>query len=209
MTEKTQLSNFIGGEFVAPAEGRYTDVVNPSTGAVYASAPLSTGPDIDAAFTAAQRAFKDWRKTTPGDRMNYLLKMADAIEANGERLVAAEAENTGKPLALTLSEEIPPMVDQIRFFAGASRMLEGKASAEYLAGYTSSIRREPVGVVGSVAPWNYPMMMAVWKFAPALAAGNTMVLKPSDTTPASAVLMAELFADILPSSAGTAPPAPR
>ncbi|HWN34307.1 MAG TPA: gamma-aminobutyraldehyde dehydrogenase [Pseudonocardia sp.] len=198
MTEKTQLSNFIGGEFVAPSEGTYTDVVNPSTGAVYASAPLSTGPDIDAAFTAAQRAFKDWRKTTPGDRMNYLLKMADAIEANGERLVAAEAENTGKPLALTLSEEIPPMVDQIRFFAGASRMLEGKASAEYLAGYTSSIRREPVGVVGSVAPWNYPMMMAVWKFAPALAAGNTMVLKPSDTTPASAVLMAELFADILP-----------
>jgi betaine-aldehyde dehydrogenase len=130
--------------------------------------------------------------------MNYLLKMADAIEANGERLVAAEAENTGKPVALTLAEEIPPMVDQIRFFAGASRLLEGKASAEYMAGYTSSIRREPVGVVGSVAPWNYPMMMAVWKFAPALAAGNTMVLKPSDTTPASAVLMAELFADILP-----------
>jgi betaine-aldehyde dehydrogenase len=198
MTEKTQLSNFIGGEFVAPVEGRYTDVVNPSTGAVYASAPLSTGPDIDAAFTAARRAFKDWRRTTPGDRMNYLLKMADAIEANGERLVAAEAENTGKPVALTLAEEIPPMVDQIRFFAGASRMLEGKASAEYMAGFTSSIRREPVGVVGSVAPWNYPMMMAVWKFAPALAAGNTMVLKPSDTTPASAVLMAELFADILP-----------
>ena len=198
MTEKTQLSNFIGGEFVAPSEGTYTDVVNPSTGAVYASAPLSTGPDIDAAFTAAQRAFKDWRKTTPGDRMNYLLKMADAIEANGERLVAAEAENTGKPVALTLAEEIPPMVDQIRFFAGASRMLEGKASAEYMAGFTSSIRREPGGVVGSVAPWNYPMMMAVWKFAPALAAGNTIVLKPSDTTPASAVLMAELFADILP-----------
>ena len=198
MTEKSQLSNFIGGEFVAPSEGHYTDVVNPSTGAVYASAPLSTAPDIDAAFTAAQRAFKDWRKTTPGDRMNYLLKMADAIEANGERLVAAEAENTGKPVALTLAEEIPPMVDQIRFFAGASRMLEGKASAEYMAGFTSSIRREPVGVVGSVAPWNYPMMMAVWKFAPALAAGNTMVLKPSDTTPASAVLMAELFADILP-----------
>jgi len=198
MTEKSQLSNFIDGEFVPPVEGNYTDVVNPSTGAVYASAPLSTGPDIDAAFTAAQRAFKDWRKTTPGDRMNYLLKMADAIEANAERLVQVEAENTGKPVALTLAEEIPPMVDQIRFFAGAARMLEGKASAEYMAGFTSTIRREPVGVVGSVAPWNYPMMMATWKFAPALAAGNTIVLKPSDTTPASAVLMAELFADVLP-----------
>jgi betaine-aldehyde dehydrogenase len=198
MTEKTQLSNFIGGEFVAPSEGRYTDVVNPSTGAVYASAPLSTEPDIDAAFGAASRAFTDWRKTTPGERMGYLLRMADAIESNAERLVAAEAENTGKPVALTLAEEIPPMVDQIRFFAGAARMLEGKASAEYMRGYSSTIRREPVGVVGSVAPWNYPMMMAVWKFAPALAAGNTMVLKPSDTTPASTVLMAELFADILP-----------
>jgi betaine-aldehyde dehydrogenase len=198
MTEKSQLSNFIDGEFVPPAEGNYTDVVNPSTGAVYASAPLSTGPDIDAAFNSAQRAFRDWRKTTPGDRMNYLLKIAEAIEANAERLVQVEAENTGKPVALTLAEEIPPMVDQIRFFAGAARMLEGKASAEYLAGFTSTIRREPVGVVGSVAPWNYPMMMATWKFAPALAAGNTIVLKPSDTTPASAVLMAELFADVLP-----------
>jgi betaine-aldehyde dehydrogenase len=198
MSEKTQLSNFIGGEFVPPAEGRYTDVVNPSTGAVYASAPLSTAPDIDAAFGAAKKAFPEWRATTPGERMVYLLKMADAIEANAERLVAAEAENTGKPVGLTLAEEIPPMVDQIRFFAGAARILEGKAGAEYMRGFSSAIRREPVGVVGSVAPWNYPMMMAVWKYGPALAAGNTMVLKPSDTTPASTVLMAELFADILP-----------
>ncbi|HEY1971386.1 MAG TPA: aminobutyraldehyde dehydrogenase [Pseudonocardia sp.] len=198
MSEKTQLSNFIGGEFVAPVEGGYTDVVNPSTGEVYASAPLSTGPDIDAAFASASAAFTEWRRTTPGERMGYLLKMADAIEANAQRLVAVEARNTGKPVGLTSSEEVPPMADQIRFFAGAARMLEGKATAEYMRGYSSTIRREPVGVVGSVAPWNYPMMMAVWKFAPALAAGNTMVLKPSDTTPASAVYMAELFADILP-----------
>jgi betaine-aldehyde dehydrogenase len=198
MSDKTQLSNFIGGEFVPPAEGRYTDVVNPATGAVYASAPLSTGPDLDAAFGAARTAFGEWRRTTPGERMGYLLKMADAIEANAEKLVRVEAENTGKPIGLTTSEEVPVMADQIRFFAGAARMLEGKASAEYMRDFTSVIRREPVGVVGSVAPWNYPMMMAVWKYAPALAAGNTMVLKPSDTTPASTVFMAELFADILP-----------
>jgi betaine-aldehyde dehydrogenase len=196
--EKTQLSNFIDGAFVPPAEGEYTDVVNPATGAVYTAAPLSTAPDVDAACAAAERAFVEWRGTTPGERMVYLLQMADAVEAAGERLVAVEAENTGKPVALTTSEEIPPMVDQIRFFAGAARLLEGKATAEYMRGFISSIRREPVGVVGSVAPWNYPMMMAVWKFAPALAAGNTIVLKPSDTTPASAVAMAELFADILP-----------
>ena len=195
---KTQLSNFIDGEFVPPAEGGYTDVVNPATGAVYTSAPLSTGPDVDAACAAAEKAFGEWKRTTPGERMNYLLQMADAIEASGDRLVAVEAENTGKPVALTASEEIPPMVDQIRFFAGAARHLEGRATAEYMRGFISSVRREPVGVVGSVAPWNYPMMMAVWKLAPALAAGNTIVLKPSDTTPASAVAMAELFADILP-----------
>src|SRR4029077_2326475 len=138
------------------------------------------------------------RDTTPGERMTCLLRMADAIEENAERLVEIEAENTGKPKGLTLSEEIPPMCDQIRFFAGAARNLEGRATGEYMRGFTSSIRREPIGVIGSVAPWHYPMMMAVWKFAPALAAGNTIVLKPSDTTPASAVYMAELFADILP-----------
>ncbi len=198
MAEKTVLSNFVNGEFVAPADGGYTDVIDPKTGEVYASAPLSTAPDIDAAFTAAKNAFAEWKKTTPGERMGFLLKMADAIEGNAEELVAVEARNTGKPVALTLSEEVPPMADQIRFFAGAARLLEGKATAEYMRGYSSSIRREPVGVIGSVAPWNYPMMMAVWKFAPALAAGNTIVLKPSDTTPASAVHMARLFADVLP-----------
>ncbi|MGH8921644.1 MAG: aldehyde dehydrogenase family protein, partial [Actinomycetes bacterium] len=156
----TQLSNFVNGEFVPPADGRYTDVINPSTGAAYASAPLSTASDVDAACKAAAAAFVEWKKTTPGERMDHLLKMAAAIEADAAALVAVEHENTGKPVALTMSEEIPPMVDQIRFFAGAARLLEGKATAEYMRGFSSSIRREPVGVIGSVAPWNYPMMMA-------------------------------------------------
>jgi betaine-aldehyde dehydrogenase len=199
MSEKTELRNFVNGAFVPARSGQTTDVVNPSTGEVYATASLSAPEDVDVALQAANRAFEEvWRDTTPSERMGYLLRMADAVEQNAEKLVDVEAENTGKPKALTMSEELPPMVDQIRFFAGAARVLEGRASGEYMKGFTSSIRREPVGVIGSVAPWNYPMMMAVWKFAPALAAGNTIVLKPSDTTPASTVSMAELFADILP-----------
>jgi betaine-aldehyde dehydrogenase len=198
MSDKKQLQNFVDGQFVGGAGGEYLDVINPSTGEVYATAPLSGPEDIDAAMQAAKRAFGEWGRTTPSERMNALLKMADAVESHADELVAVEHENTGKPVGLTTSEEIPPMVDQIRFFAGAARMLEGKATGEYLRGYSSSIRREPLGVVGSVAPWNYPMMMAVWKFAPALAAGNTIVLKPSDTTPASTVYLAELFADLLP-----------
>ena len=198
MSDKARLQNYIDGEFVPPAEGGYTDVVDPATGSVYASAPLSTQADVDAALAAAAEAFPAWRRTTPGERQEMLLAMADAVEQGAGRLIEAEARNTGKPKGLTASEEIPPMVDQIRFFAGAARLLEGKSAGRYMAGHESWIRREPVGVVASVAPWNYPMMMAVWKFAPALAAGNTMVLKPSDTTPASTVLLAELFADILP-----------
>ncbi len=198
MPDKTLLRNFVNGEFVDPAEGGYSDVVDPATGEVYASAPRSTAPDVDAAFSAAAGAFAEWKRTTPAERQAALLAIADAVEQAAERLVATEARNTGKPVGLTTSEEVPPMVDQIRFFAGAARMLEGRSSGQYLRGYESSVRREPVGVVGSVTPWNYPMMMAVWKFAPALAAGNTIVLKPSDTTPASTVLMAELFADLLP-----------
>jgi betaine-aldehyde dehydrogenase len=198
-TTVRELHNFVNGEF-KPSQAQETlDIVNPSTGEVYATSPKSGAADVDDAMRAARAAFDTgWRDTTPSDRMGYLLKMADAIEANAERLVEIEAENTGKPKGLTMSEEIPPMCDQIRFFAGAARSLEGRATAEYMQGFTSSIRREPIGVIGSVAPWNYPMMMAVWKFAPALAAGNTIVLKPSDTTPASTVYMAELFADILP-----------
>src|SRR6476660_1012317 len=198
MADKQTLANFVDGTFVPPAEGGYTDVVNPATGEVYAAAPLSTLADVDAAFVAAKRAFGEWGRTTPGERQAALMAMADAIEQNGERLVAAEAENTGKPIGLTTSEEIPPMVDQIRFFAGAARTLEGKAAGEYLAGHTSWVRREPIGVVGQVTPWNYPMMMAVWKLAPAIAAGNTVVLKPSDTTPVTTVRLAELAAEVLP-----------
>jgi betaine-aldehyde dehydrogenase len=199
MTEKREFRNVVGGELAAARDGRTLDVVNPSTGEVYATSPLSGPADVDAACLAAQRAFDDgWRDTTPGERMGYLLKIADAIEANADRLVELEHENTGKPRGLTMSEEIPPMADQIRFFAGAARVLEGRSSGEYMAGHTSWVRREPVGVIGSVTPWNYPMMMAVWKFAPALAAGNTMVLKPSDTTPATTAFLGELFTQILP-----------
>ncbi|MGW0857835.1 aldehyde dehydrogenase family protein, partial [Streptomyces sp. NPDC002690] len=197
-TEVRRLRNYIDGEFRDAADGRTIDVVNPATEEVYATSPLSGQADVDAAMVAAAAAFPAWRDTTPAERQKALLKIADAFEEHAEELIAAESENTGKPLALTRSEEIPPMVDQIRFFAGAARMLEGRSAGEYMEGLTSIVRREPVGVCAQVAPWNYPMMMAVWKFAPALAAGNTVVLKPSDTTPASTVLIAGLIGEILP-----------
>ncbi|WP_255955747.1 gamma-aminobutyraldehyde dehydrogenase [Streptomyces odontomachi] len=192
------LRNYIAGEFRDAADGRTTDVVNPATGDPYATAPLSGRADVDAGMAAAEAAFPGWRDLVPGERQKALLKIADAFEERAEELIAAEVENTGKPIGLTRSEEIPPMVDQIRFFAGAARMLEGRSAGEYMEGLTSFVRREPVGVCAQVAPWNYPMMMAVWKFAPALAAGNTVVLKPSDTTPASTVLMAEIIGAIVP-----------
>jgi betaine-aldehyde dehydrogenase len=196
---KKTFANFIDGEFVEPVEGSYTDIIDPSTGEVYGTAPLSGENDVDRAFRAARRAFTEvWRKTTPKDRMEAMLKMADSIEEHAEDLIKIEAKDTGKPLGLTRTDEIPVMADQVRFFAGAARNLEGRSSAEYMTDHHSIIRREPLGVVGSVTPWNYPMMMAVWKFAPALAAGNTIVLKPSDTTPASTVYLAKLFADLLP-----------
>lgn len=197
-TELRRLRNYIGGEFKDAADGRTTEVVNPATGEAYATAPLSGQADVDAAMEAAAAAFPAWRDATPSDRQKALLKIADAFEARADELVATESENTGKPLGLTASEELPPMVDQIRFFAGAARLLEGRSAGEYMEGMTSIVRREPVGVCAQVAPWNYPMMMAVWKFAPALAAGNTVVLKPSDTTPASTILMAEIIGSILP-----------
>ncbi len=189
------LTNFINGERVAAADGQTTDLINPSTGEVFASAPLSGDEDVNRAYAAAEAAFVEWGETTPGERQKALLAIADALEAHGDELVALESENTGKAIAVTTSEELPPMIDHIRFFAGAARVLEGRASGEYMKGFTSMIRREPIGVVGQVTPWNYPMMMAVWKFAPALAAGNTVVLKPSDTTPASTVRMAEIIAE--------------
>ncbi len=197
MTDKV-FRNFINGNSVASASGQTTDVVNPQTGEVYAQAALSGPEDFDRAYDAASRAFDGWRDSTPSQRQLALLKFADAIESHGEELASLESENTGKPLALTLSEEVGPMVDQLRFFAGAARLLEGKSAGEYLAGHTSFVRREPIGVVGQVAPWNYPMMMAVWKFGPALAAGNTVVLKPSDTTPATTARLAEIAAEHLP-----------
>src|ERR687895_1836470 len=192
------IQNYIGGARVDAADGRTSDLVDPSTGDVFATAPLSGQADIDAAFESAGRAFEGWRDATPSERQLALLKIADAIEERAEELVAVESQNTGKPRELTMSEEVPPMVDQIRFFAGAARVLEGKSAGEYMAGHTSFIRREPVGVCAAVTPWNYPAMMAVWKWAPAIAAGNAMVLKPSDTTPASTVWLAELMAEFLP-----------
>ena len=193
-----KLSNFINGKSVESTSGETTTLVNPATGQPFATAPKSNAADIDAAFKAASDAFVDWRDSTPSQRQRALLKIADAIEARADEVIAIEVENTGKPVSLTTSEEVPPMVDQIRFFAGAARNLEGKSAGEYMPGMTSMIRREPVGVIGQVTPWNYPMMMAVWKWAPAIAAGNTVVLKPSDTTPASTVWMANLMAEFLP-----------
>ena len=198
MTSVPHINNVINGETVAPAQGRTSDLVDPSTGEVFAKAAVSTAEDVDAAYRAASEAFETWRESTPSQRQKALLDLAAAFEARKDDIVDIESQNTGKPVAVTMSEEIPPMIDQIRFFAGAARVLEGRASAEYAAGMTSIIRREPIGVIGAVTPWNYPMMMAVWKYAPAIAAGNTIVLKPSDTTPASSVLMAQIAADILP-----------
>jgi betaine-aldehyde dehydrogenase len=193
-----EITNFIHGKRVAAASGETTELVDPSTGEVWATAPLSREDDVDAAFQDSARAFESWRDTTPSERQRALLRIADAFEERAEELVDIESRNTGKPKQLTMEEEIPPMCDQIRFFAGAARILEGTAAGEYMTGFTSMVRREPVGVCAAVTPWNYPAMMAVWKWAPALAAGNTMVLKPSDTTPASTVWMAEVMAEFLP-----------
>jgi betaine-aldehyde dehydrogenase len=192
------VQNLIGGKAVDAVDGRTTDLVDPTTGQAYATAPLSGPADVAAATRAAADAFATWRWTTPAERQLALLRFADAVEARAEELVAAESRNTGKPLGLTTSEEIPPMVDQIRFFAGAARVLEGRSAGEYMTDHTSFIRREAIGVCAQVTPWNYPMMMAIWKLAPALAAGNTVVLKPSDTTPVTTVMLAEIAAELFP-----------
>jgi betaine-aldehyde dehydrogenase len=197
-TQRRKLKNFVGGEYVDASDGRSSDLINPATGEVFASAPVSSQTDVNRAFEVASRAFVSWRDTTPSERQLALFRIADAIEERADELVRAESENTGKPFGLTMEEEIPAGVDQIRFFAGAARCLEGKSAGEYLEGYTSFIRREPVGVCAQVTPWNYPMMMAIWKIAPAIAAGNTVVIKPSDTTPISTVMLAEIAAEFLP-----------
>jgi betaine-aldehyde dehydrogenase len=196
--EPQVLRNFVDGAYVDTEAGVTSGIVDPSTGEVFATAPVSEAADVDRAMHAAACAFEEWRDATPSVRQRALLRIADAIEARADEIVAAESQNTGKPLALTASEELPPMVDQIRFFAGAARVLEGRAAGEYMAGFTSFIRREPIGVCAQVTPWNYPMMMAVWKWAPAIAAGNAVVLKPSDTTPVTTLLMAEIAAEFLP-----------
>jgi betaine-aldehyde dehydrogenase len=193
-----ELRNFIHGVEVKSTGGKTAPLVDPSTGEVFAEAPVSSPEDVERALLSSKEAFATWKRSTPSERSLALIRIADAIEARAEELVRTECENTGKPFALTMSEEIPPMLDQIRFFAGAARLLEGRAATEYMAGHTSYIRREPVGVCAAVTPWNYPMMMAVWKWAPAIAAGNTMVIKPSDTTPASTLMLAEILAEHLP-----------
>lgn len=198
MTQSRTVTNFIDGQKVNALSGETYDLVSPVTGRVFATAPRSGPEDVDKAMGAAARAFESWKETTPAQRQNILNKLADAFETHIDELVALESENTGKPIAVTQSEEVPLFFDHLRFFAGAARCLEGRAAAEYMPDHTSFIRREPIGVCAQVTPWNYPMLMALWKFAPALAAGNTVVLKPSDTTPVSMARMAEIAAEHLP-----------
>src|SRR6476661_1962422 len=199
MATATQaLKNFIDGESVEAAEGGTDAVLNPATGEEIAQAPSSTKADVDRAVKAARTAFETWGNTTPGERALALIRIADALEANAEEIAQLESANAGKPISAFRDDEIPFMVDNLRFFAGAGRNLEGKSAGEYVEGYTSWIRREPIGVVGQIAPWNYPLMMAVWKIAPALAAGNTIVLKPAPTTPVSTIRLAEIAAEFLP-----------
>ena len=193
-----QLQNYINGESVAPVDGNSEPILDPATGEAFAEAPLSTSADIDLAVASAKSAFKTYGKTTPGQRAEYLLALADAIESNADRLTDLESADAGKPRAAFRADEIPGCVDQLRFFAGAARCLEGRAGGEYMEGYTSFIRREPVGVIGQITPWNYPLMMAIWKIGPALAGGNTIVLKPAETTPASTVELAKIAGEILP-----------
>src|SRR3989442_1845318 len=190
---------FIGGKW-GPGTGReYQEIVNPATGKVIAEVPKGTNEDVNLAVRAARDAYDDvWFDSTPRERSEALLKLADVITLHGDELAQIESENVGKPLALTISEEIPPSADCSRFFAGPARLLEGRASGEYMKGFTSILRREPLGVVGSIAPWNYPLMMAAWKLGPALAAGNTVVIKPSEWTPLSLLRLAELAEDIFP-----------
>jgi betaine-aldehyde dehydrogenase len=190
--------NFVGGEFLDSAEGETEPVLNPATGEVIAHVPLSCTADVDRAVAAAKRAFPDWSTTTPAERSLALLRLADQIEEHAEELAELEVANAGKPIAAFREDEIPFIVDNLRFFAGAARCLEGRAAGEYASGYTSFIRREPIGVVSQITPWNYPLMMAAWKIGPALAAGNTIVLKPAETTPLTTLKLAEYAAEVLP-----------
>ncbi|SFW92432.1 gamma-aminobutyraldehyde dehydrogenase [Amycolatopsis australiensis] len=193
-----ELKHYVGGAYVESKSGRTAEIIDPVTGRPYCTAPIAGPEDVDNALQVAATAFESWRATTPAQRQLALLKLADALEARAEEIVRVESANTGKPVALTMAEEIPMVLDQVRFFAGAARVLEGRSAGEYLEGHTSFVRREPVGVCAQVTPWNYPLLMAIWKIAPALAAGNTVVLKPSDTTPASTLLLAEIAGEFFP-----------
>jgi aminobutyraldehyde dehydrogenase len=193
----SQHKNFVGGKWVDAVDGGTMEVLNPATGETIAEVPRGTQADVDRAVEAAKNALPEWLETTPGERAEALLKLADALEDNADELAQLESQNVGKPLG-SAKDEMPVAADNIRFFAGAARVLEGKSAGEYMRGYTSMIRREPLGIVGGIAPWNYPLMMAVWKLAPALAAGNVQVLKPSEQTPLTTLRFAELAAEILP-----------
>jgi aminobutyraldehyde dehydrogenase len=193
----SQHKNFVGGKWVDAVDGGTMEVLNPATGEAIAEVPQGTQADVDRAVEAAKEALPEWLETTPGERAQALLKLADALEANADELAEIESQNVGKPLSYA-KDEMPVSADNIRFFAGAARVLEGKSAGEYMRGYTSMLRREPLGIVGGIVPWNYPLMMAVWKLAPALAAGNVQVLKPSEQTPLTMLRFAELAADILP-----------
>jgi 1-pyrroline dehydrogenase len=193
----SQHKNFVGGEWVDAVEGGTAEIVNPATGEVIAEVPNGTQADVDRAVEAAKSALPEWLEATPGERAGMLLKLADALEEHADELCQVESANVGKPMGIVV-DEIPVSADNLRFFAGAARNLEGKAAGEYMRGYTSMIRREPVGIVGQVAPWNYPLMMGIWKIGPALAAGNVVVLKPSEQTPLSTLMLAGYIAEIFP-----------
>src|SRR5947207_10027208 len=193
----SQQKNFVGGEWVDAVEGGTMEVLNPANGETIAVVPSGTQADVDRAVEAAKKALPEWLETTPGERAEALLKLADAIEDNAEELAELESVNVGKPLSYA-RDEMPVSADNLRFFAGAARVLEGKSAGEYMRGYTSMLRREPVGIVAGIAPWNYPLMMAVWKMGPALAAGNVQIVKPSEQTPLTTLRFAQLAAEILP-----------
>src|SRR5512133_90659 len=193
----SQHKNFVGGKWVDAVDGGTMEVLNPATGETIAEVPRGTQADVDRAVEAAKEALPEWLETTPGERAEALLKLADALEEHADELAELESQNVGKPLSYA-RDEMPVSADNLRFFAGAARVLEGKSAGEYMRGYTSLIRREPLGVVGGIAPWNYPLMMAVWKLAPALAAGNVQVLKPSEQTPLSLLRFVELAKNVLP-----------
>ncbi|MFP5290650.1 MAG: aldehyde dehydrogenase family protein [Actinomycetes bacterium] len=192
------LSNVVDGRAVPSRADAGIDLIDPATEEVYARAPISTAEEIDEAYRAADRAFAHWGRTTPAERQLALFRLADAVAERAEEFADLESQDTGKPRATLVADEIDQSVDQLRFFAGAARDLDGRSAGEYLAGHTSYVRREPIGVIGQVTPWNYPLNMAVWKIAPAIAAGNTVVLKPSDTTPLSTLRLAEVAAEFLP-----------